>query len=208
MINGVVNDRDVCLLTRIGASSYCKYHSYKVLFEGYDGHKPNYGGIAPNALCDIAAALKEHVILQVCKLTGPMRDHGGNENLSVEFFFKCADFGDHSAELTQLRCIGESLEAFGKKLKPARDKIISHFDRKATHDAKLLGGVPDEEWTIYWYNLGIFVEILSKRYLRETIHIRAATATTDAAILRGVLEERAAHPEAPLCLPAWIPELQ
>jgi hypothetical protein len=208
MISGVVNDKDVCLLTCISASSYCNYHSYKVLFEGYDGHKPNYGDIAPNALWDIAAALKEHVILQVCKLTDPMRDHRGNENLSVKFFVKCADFGDQSAELTQLRCVGKGLEAFGKKLKPARDKIISHFDRETTHDAKLLGGVPDEEWARYWYDLEIFVEILSKRYLKETIHIRAATATTDAAILRGVLEERAAHPEVPPRLPTWIPELQ
>jgi hypothetical protein len=99
------------------------------------------------------------------------------------------------------------LENFGKKLRPARDKIISHFDRRTIHDGKPLGGAEPEEWARYWSDLEQFVEILYQRYFDMTVHIRAATASTDAAVLRGVLEERAANPGVPLPLPL-PPELQ
>jgi hypothetical protein len=99
------------------------------------------------------------------------------------------------------------LENFGKKLRPARDKIISHFDRRTIHDGKPLGGAEPEEWARYWSDLEQFVEILYQRYFDMTVHIRAATASTDAAVLRGVLEERAANPGVPLPL-SLPPELQ
>jgi AbiU2 len=204
MTTGFVTEEDVRRLADICALSYCEYHNYKVLFEGYDEHKPDYGNIAPNVLHDIAAALKEHVILQVCKLADP-KDYRGNQNISVQFFVEYAEFGNQSAELARLKRIGERLEAFAEKLKPARNKIIGHFDRNTIHDKKPLGAATDEEWRGYWINLESFVEILSRTYLKETIHIRAATATTDAWMLRGVLEERATKPHVPFCLPAYRP---
>ncbi len=206
MYPGKVTDHDVDLLARIAGEIYCQYHNYKVLFEGYDGDKPRYGDIAPNALGYLGSALKEHVILQVCKLSDPLRDHRGNENLSIQFFVQHAYFGDSLAK-RKLECLGEKLETFGKKLRPARDKIISHFDRKTIHDGKPLGAAEPEEWSKYWSNLEQFVEILYQGYFNEPLHIRSAAATTDAAILRGILEERAANPGVPLPLPL-PPEVQ
>lgn len=195
-----VTDHDVDRLARIAGWSYCQYHNYKVLFDGYDSNKPKYGNIAPNALGYLASALKEHVILQVCKLSDPLRDHRGNENLSIQFFVNHAEFHDPVAK-HKLERLAEKLESFGKKLRPARDKIISHFDRKTAHDGKLLGAAEPEEWKEYWSDLKQFVEILYQRYFDTTLDIRAAAATTDAAVLRGVLEERAANPDIPLPLP-------
>jgi hypothetical protein len=97
--------------------------------------------------------------------------------------------------------LAEKLETFGKKLRPARDKIISHFDRKTIHVGKPLGAAEPEEWKGYWSDLEQFVEILYERYFNTTLDIRAATATTDAAVLRGVLQERAANADVPLSLP-------
>jgi hypothetical protein len=202
MHSGKVTDHDVELLARITGGIYCQYHNYKVLFEGYDKNIPQYGDIAPNVLGYLASALNEHVILQVCKLSDPLQDHRGNENLSIRFFAQYTEFRDPLVK-PKLQCLAEELEAFGKKLRPARDKIISHFDRKTIHDEKPLGGVKPEEWTRYWFNLEQFVDILYQRYFDIALHIRAATASTDAAVLRGILEERAAIPDVPLPLPKF-----
>jgi hypothetical protein len=148
------------------------------------------------------------VILQVCKLSDPLRDHRGNENLSTQFFVKHAELPDPLAK-HKLERLAEKLETFAKKLRPARDKIISHFDRKTAHDGKALGAAEPEEWKGYWSDLKQFVEILYQRYFDTPLDIRAATVTTDAAVLRGVLEERAATPGVPLPLPLPLPpELQ
>jgi hypothetical protein len=163
MYPGKVTDHDVHLLARIAGGIYCQYHNYKVLFEGHDEDKPRYGDIASNALRYLGSALKEHVILQVCKLSDPLRDHRGNENLSIQFFVQHAYFSDSLAKC-KLECLGEKLETFGKKLRPTR-------------------------------------EILYQGYFNATLHIRSAAATTDAAILRGILEERATNPGDPLPLP-------
>ena len=139
------------------------------------------------------------MILQVCKLTDPLHDHRGNKNLSIEFFVQHAEISDPLVE-NKLQRLAEKLETFGKKLRPARDKIISHFDRKTIHDGKPLGGAEPQEWTIYWSNLEQFVEILYLRYFNIALHIRAAAASTDAAVLRGVL---AANQGVPLPLPKF-----
>jgi hypothetical protein len=195
-----VTNRDVDLLARIAGGIYCQHHNYKVSFEGYDGNKPRYGDTAPNALGYLASTLKEHVILQVCKLSDPLKDHRGNENLSIQFFVQHAYFGDPIAK-RKLESLGEKLEVFGRKLRPARDKIISHFDRKTIHDGEPLGGADPGEWSKYWSNLDQFVEMLYRQYFNEALHIRSAAAAMDAAILRGVLEERAANPGVPFPLP-------
>ena len=46
MHSSKVTDEDVRLLGEIAGQIYCQYHNYKVLFEGYDGHKPKYEDIA------------------------------------------------------------------------------------------------------------------------------------------------------------------
>jgi hypothetical protein len=203
---GKLTKHDVDRLARIAGWNYCQYHNYRVLFEGYDGNEPRYGNLAAISLGDLGSALKEHVILQVCELSDPWRDHRGNKNLSIRFFVVHAEFSDPLAK-RELERLAEKLEAFAKKLKPARDKIISHFDRETTHRGKRLGGAAVEEWARYWVNLEQFVELLYQAYFNITLHIRAAAATTDAAVLRGVLEERAADPDAPLAIPL-APEAQ
>jgi hypothetical protein len=99
------------------------------------------------------------------------------------------------------------LENFGKKLRPARDKIISHLDRRTIHDGKPLGGAEPQEWARYWSNLEQFVEILYQRYFDMTVHIRAATASTDAAVLRGGIRGKSRYSGVPLPL-SLPPELQ
>src|SRR5690348_16480215 len=122
-----VTKHEVDRLACIAGWSYCQYHNYKVLFEGYHGNKPRYGNIAPSSLGYITSALKEHVVLQVCKLLDPLKDHRGNKNLSIQFFVQNAEFPDPLV-IAQLESLAQKLESFGKKLRPARDKIISHFD--------------------------------------------------------------------------------
>jgi hypothetical protein len=123
MIAGTVSEKDVCLLVKFCAWSYTKYYTYKVLFEGFGDRKPNYGHIAPVTLGDLARALNDQLILEACKLTDPMNDGRGNENLSIQFFVKCADIMGHDREVDELRQLSNRLEAFGKKLRSARDKI-------------------------------------------------------------------------------------
>jgi hypothetical protein len=106
---GNITNHDVDRLAAIAGWSYSQYHNYKVLFEGLHGNKPKYGNIAPSALGYLGSALKEHVILQVCKLSDPLQDHRGNENLSIRFFAQYTEFPDPLAK-HKLERLAEKLE--------------------------------------------------------------------------------------------------
>lgn len=71
MVTGKIIKEDVCFLNNVCGWAYRKHHTYKVLFEGFDGRKPNYGSIAPTTLGDLARALKEHLIFGVMQAYRP-----------------------------------------------------------------------------------------------------------------------------------------
>jgi hypothetical protein len=55
--------------------------------------------------------------------------------------------------MQELTALNERLQAFRMRLKPARNKLISHLDRAAIRSGIVLGGVPENEWDEFWINL-------------------------------------------------------
>jgi hypothetical protein len=190
MTEAEITTGDVRRLVDIFAYARAVYRHYMVLFEIDNGQILR---LAPICLGDIARVLKEYLILQVCKLTDRGKDHHGNENISIEFFKERVNVLITPQKLRSLNELAERLCAFGTKLKPARDKIISHFDRQTTHRGKALGGVDADEWNRFWGDLQEFVKILGERCLGEIIYINAA-GQTDAEVIKQLLENGARTP--------------
>jgi hypothetical protein len=137
--------------------------------------------------------LVKHIILETSKLADPAQDFRGNENLSIEFFVNHADFSTDQTAFENLKYRATKLRGFGKKLKPARDKLISHSDRMTILSGiKGLGGADADEWNQFWLDVQAFVNILCERYLGQTIYINGG-ANSDAGRLVETLR-RAAPP--------------
>jgi hypothetical protein len=126
---------------------------------------------APFLFGDISLVLREYIPLQVCKLTDPEKDVHGNVSLTIEFFLNNSDFSGAPAKSFRLRELSGKIHAFRKHLKPARNKIVTHFDRKTAWAGKPLGGVDNDAWNDFWLDLQSFVGILCERYLGETLDI-------------------------------------
>jgi putative transcriptional regulator len=168
---------DLCIYAR------SVYTHYKEIFEKTLPTQNPLKKLSPHFYGDLAWMLREYIILQVCKLTDPAADGRGHENLTVKFLMVNADFGTDPAGADKLRLRAEKIEQFRARLKPARDKFISHLDRKSVLDGRPLGGASTTAWNAFWHDLDAFVSLLWQHYLGgDPMHICGA-ARSDAAVL-------------------------
>ena len=189
----VVTKADVNVLVNICADMRATYMHYRELFEPDNSHDAIFRNIAPLFFGDINRVLVSYIILEACKLADPARDFRGNKTLSVEFFVNHTDFSNDPTAFDHLKDRASKLRAFGKKLKPARNKLIAHCDRTTILSGiRGLGGADTDEWTEFWLDVQAFVNILCERYLGQTIYINGG-AISDAGRLVETLR-RAAHP--------------
>lgn len=135
-------------------------------------------GIAPIFFGDLSALLKEKLILQVCVITDPERT-SGKENHTIKFFINNADFSNDPSKLAKLRDLSDAIHVFRDKVKPARDKIISHRDRQTILDRKSLGAASEKEWEQFWENLDQFIAILSEHLTDHRIVLSDVGMLTD-----------------------------
>jgi putative transcriptional regulator len=160
------------------------YTHYTAIFEDTPLGENPLKKLSPYFFGDLGRMFREYIILQVCKLTDPAVDGRGNENLTVKFLAANADFtGDPSdAEEFQVRAL--RIEKFRSQLKPARDKVISHSDRKTILNGRPLGGTQADAWVNFWLDLQVFVKLLWKRYVGDDgMYISAAAGAPDAVTL-------------------------
>jgi AbiU2 len=192
MTKAVVTEDDVHAFLNICGDMRAAYMHYRELFEPGDPQHSIFSEISPIFFYDINRILLRYLIVEVCKLADPARDFRRNENLSGEFFLNRADFSTDQAAFDKLKYRGTAIREFGKKLKPARDKLISHSDRTTIlRGIKGLGGADTDEWTKFWLNVQDFVKLLCERYLGQTIYINGG-ANSDAGQLVETLR-RVAH---------------
>jgi hypothetical protein len=176
------------LLTICGDARACYMH-YRALFEPGNPHHAVFSATSPFFFHDINYMLIKHIILDVCKLGDPASDFRGNENLSIDFFVKCADFAAAPAQFDHLRCRATKLRNFIAKLKPARDKLISHRDRNTVLSGiSGLGGADTDEWVGFWLDLQVFVAILCERYLGQRLYF-CGGANSDAHVVVDMLRQ-------------------
>ncbi len=90
---------------------------------------------------DLNTMMQEYAVLLVCRLTGPAESFG-KVNLSTQRFTKLMR---KSGCLTpEIERLDARLTAYGKLLKPARNKIIAHSDLEVHVDDIALGAHGEE----------------------------------------------------------------
>jgi hypothetical protein len=145
---------------------------------------------APTFFGDLNKVLIEYVILQACKITDPAKDVHKNESHTIEFFVQNADFSAEPAKSQQLTDIEKRMRGFRKKIKPARNKIISHTDRDAALSCSIMGAATDAEWSQFWRDLDEFVAIMYEKYIGSPpIQILAVSGITDTVLLKNALKK-------------------
>jgi len=166
-----------------GACVYARslYMHYKAIFEDMPLDRNPLKNLTPYFFGDLGWMFREYLILQVCKLTDPAEDRLGNENLTVKFLTDNADFSADPTAAAELRARAARMESFRSQLKPARNKYISHSDRKSILKGRPLGAAPTEAWAHFWLDLQVFVKLLWKRYIGDdAMLICAAAGSSDA----------------------------
>ncbi len=161
------------------------FEHLKILYELSNAtDKADMKSVAPVFFGDLNHILIEYVIQQICKITDP-EIKVGKQNHTVEFFVNNADFtgeiGTPEApeKLARMEKLKTEMGSFREKLKPARDKLISHLDREAVLADANLGIASTEEWNAFWANLQEFVAILHERYVGTPLHINSVGMLSD-----------------------------
>lgn len=103
---------------------------YQTMFDGSDLKRELLDNTAPKFFRDLNLMLIQHLILQICKLTDP-ESTMGKRNLTVQFLIKSADFSASPRGLGKLTKIAARMDAFRKRILPARNRFISHLDLDA-----------------------------------------------------------------------------
>ena len=137
---------------------------------------------APIFFQDLNHILVEYVIQQICKITDPAEQRFKGQvvvNHTVEFFVNNADFSGAPEKLARLKELQAAMARFREKLKPARDKLISHLDREAVIADANLGAAPTEDWEAFWLHLQEFVGILHECYVGHPLQVNAVGMLSD-----------------------------
>jgi hypothetical protein len=185
----VVTKTDVEKLLTICGDVRAFYMHYRALFEPDNPHRTVFGAAAPIFFGDINLIFVKYIILEVCKLGDPAQDFRGNENLSIDFFVRYSDFSTAPEQSDNLNVRATRIRNFIAKLKPARDKLISHWDRNTVLSGiRGLGGADTDEWVDFWLDLQVFVAILCERYLDQRLYF-CGGANSDAHVVVDMLRQ-------------------
>jgi hypothetical protein len=145
---------------------------------------------APVFFGDLNKVLIEYVILQVCKITDLAKDIRGNENHTTEFFVASSDFSSEPDKANRLAELNKSMQVLRRKLKPARDKVISYLDRNAGLFKTIMGAASKDEWSQFWRDLDEFVAILYEKYVSSPpLHLLTVSGITDTTYLQDALRK-------------------
>jgi len=97
--------------------------------------------------------LQEYWMHEVSKLHDPARQNGF-DNLSVEYIFSSGNWSQKVRG--KLEVLKENMNKFARKLKPARNKLLSHKDKSVILSGATLGCFDEGEDTLYFEALGEF----------------------------------------------------
>jgi hypothetical protein len=126
----------------------------KILFEESSAEARQRMSAAAQILFgDINRILVEYIILQACRITDPPKDVKGNDNLTIAFLLTKCDLSGAPEKQERVSELAASIDAFRKKLLPARHKRIAHADRNAAHDVESYGKATNDEWNKFWAEL-------------------------------------------------------
>jgi hypothetical protein len=145
------------------------------------------GATAGTFFGDVNRVFNEYVILQVCKITDPAHDIRNNDNHTIAFLLQHYDFSSDPLISARLNGLHAQMQAFGAKLRPARNKLISHADRDAILAGLPLGAATDQEWDQFWLDLQNFICIVHQKVTGSSFYLNRVAALSDAGDLLKVL---------------------
>ena len=183
-------------------ANYCVFmrsiylHTRELFETSSAGDKALMDATAGTFFGDLNRVLNEYVILQVCKITDPARDIRNNDNHTIAFLLKHYDplFSSDPPMSKRLEDLHDSMRAFGEKLRPARNKLISHLDRDAILADHPLGAATDQEWRQFWLDLHNFIYIVHRKITGSSFHLNGVAGLSDAGDLLKALRRPVQYP--------------
>lgn len=144
-------------------------------------------GAAGTFFGDLHHALRDHIILGICKITDPARS-GKFDNFTILHLFDHYRVRDDARIWLQLQPIYARVDAFREKLLPARNKRIAHSDHGAVFDPQPLGGAPQQEWDQFWQDLDQIVSVIHEIEAGEPWHLNDVAGLSDVGGLHDALK--------------------
>lgn len=154
---------DSCVLLR------SQWEHFRILFEGSELKRELLQTTAPTFFGDLNRLLIEHLVLHICRLTDNAQ-MSGRKNLTVKFLIEHTDFSAAPDTLDRLSKISANIDAFRKKILPARHRFISHLDLEAVRLDQPLGVASDAEWKQFWFDLQDFLELMFRHHVDPNGH--------------------------------------
>ncbi|NVJ47793.1 MAG: hypothetical protein HWE07_11725 [Cytophagia bacterium] len=132
-----------------------EYNLYTNLF--CEQNKDILSKVAATFFTDIAEIIHRDWKLQVCKIMDRYEMHG-KENITIDLINK--QLNDAGLTTNEIEQISEQLKEYGKKIKPARNKRIAHFDRAAQLSGQPLGGTSETELIEFLNNMQCYCDLV------------------------------------------------
>jgi transcriptional regulator with XRE-family HTH domain len=121
-----------------------------------------YTSIAPHFFEDLKRILREHLVIQYCKITDPAKT-GKKPNLTTNYILEELPWPDAVGQ--QLREINDRLKGFRQHIEAGRSKRIVHIDFSAqTERLDNLGDFPEGADRQFLEDLQTFINIASGHY--------------------------------------------
>ena len=137
--------------------AFCSWSSHCTLFPTGLTHDQIRSRLGSSAYARLSKISQEHFLYEVCKLHDPAVQNN-QVNLGIDYIVRFGGWDAATkAELTKLKI---DLDDFASKLRPARNKILSHNDLETILEVKGHGGYPQGDDARYFELLQEFVNIV------------------------------------------------
>lgn len=133
------------------------WYIHRTFENNLDDEVVNKRSRCPYVLHDISIITQEYVLLQIAKLHDPAVQNGKN-NLTIEYVIRFGGWDNET--LSKLSNLEGELAYLKDKIKPARNKILSHNDLETILNDTVLGNFDKDADKEYFENLQKFANII------------------------------------------------
>lgn len=139
---------------------------------------------------DIAEIMQRDWILQVCKLMDPAvtkRKGTVLENISIELIN--SQLENEGLMRQEIYSISDALLAYGKKIVPARNKRLAHFDRDHQISGSILGATTEKELEAFMENIQKYCDAVGRAIGLDPLDFTSSSCPGDVHDLLRVLRD-------------------
>ncbi len=152
-----LSNRVVSEFCRLCDAAYESWRIHKLLVDDNPCFDAMTRGKCGGFLDRISKITQEYALLQIVKLHDPAVQ---NNNISLTLEYVVAYGGWDEETLSQLKELQTQLDGLAKKIRPARNKVLSHNDLKSILSNAVLGSFEEGADNEYYERLQRFVGIV------------------------------------------------